>query len=321
MKRITEVTKRDICDLINTGIFEPFSDTPKRMLWFGRLDDVKFLERLYNLKSMPSYDSRFTDAGGDIWQHTINNNDYDYDWIFYDERFDLMSGDDENYLRFLCEMFHPAVIKGNMKDAFDSIELKYMEAINVLLVEDGYELIPKEHLSGRPVFTWHDISDVNPVIKLQVESLEKKFNSDYMRAQIIQMNESVTKNPSDAIGKAKELVESCCKTILENKGVTIDKNWEVPRLMKETCSALKLTPDDIPDTAKASETIRGLLQKLAAIAHNMAELRNPYGTGHGKSANYKGLSPRHARLAVGAATTSVHFLWETYEEQEEKIGG
>ena len=47
----------------------------------------------------------------------------------------------------------------------------------------------------------------------------------------------------------------------------------------------------------------------------MAELRNSYGSGHGKDAKFKGLSPRHARLAVGAGVTAVHFLWETFEEK------
>jgi hypothetical protein len=35
----------------------------------------------------------------------------------------------------------------------------------------------------------------------------------------------------------------------------------------------------------------------------IAELRNHYGTGHGKAAGAKGLSSRHAKLAVGAAAS------------------
>lgn len=82
---------------------------------------------------------------------------------------------------------------------------------------------------------------------------------------------------------------------------------------------LKLTPENIPDTAKASDIIKQILGNLSAISAGMAELRNSYGTGHGKSSTYKGLSPRHARLAVGASTTAVYFLWETHEEQKLQI--
>jgi hypothetical protein len=81
---------------------------------------------------------------------------------------------------------------------------------------------------------------------------------------------------------------------------------------------LKLTPDDIDDSIRASEIIKKILGNLGAICGGMAELRNDYGSGHGKEADYKGLSPRHARLAVGASATTVYFLWETFLEQTER---
>ena len=40
---------------------------------------------------MKSLDSRFDNAAGDIWQHRINNpNDWPDNWIYYDERFNLL---------------------------------------------------------------------------------------------------------------------------------------------------------------------------------------------------------------------------------------
>ena len=57
--------------------------------------------------------------------------------------------------------------------------------------------------------------------------------------------------------------------------------------------------------AKAAETIKRLLSNLATITQGIAELRNKYGTGHGKVAKTKGLSPRHAKLAVGAASSGI----------------
>ena len=49
-----------------------------------------------------------------------------------------------------------------------------------------------------------------------------------------------SENPTDAIGKAKELIESCCKTILDNKGVAWDKNWNMGKLTGETLNLLNL---------------------------------------------------------------------------------
>jgi hypothetical protein len=87
---------------------------------------------------------------------------------------------------------------------------------------------------------------------------------------------------------------------------------ELAQLVKLTTKQLKLTPQDIPDRAKAGETIKRLLSNLASITQGITELRNQYGTGHGKDAKSKGLEPRHAKLAVGAASTLVVFLMETH---------
>jgi hypothetical protein len=89
----------------------------------------------------------------------------------------------------------------------------------------------------------------------------------------------------------------------------------IPELVKLTAKELDLTPADIPEQAKASETIKRLLSNLASITQGVAELRNHYGTGHGKAAGAKGLQPRHAKLAVGAASTLAVFLAETHNER------
>ena len=47
-------------------------------------------------------------------------------------------------------------------------------------------------------------------------------------------------------------------------------------------------------------------------AARMAELRNKFGTGHGKHPRSQALQPRHARLAVGASATLVTFLYDTH---------
>ena len=67
---------------------------------YGRLEEIDFLSRIWDLDYMPSFDSRFKNATGDIIQHTINNNDWDDNWIFSDSRFNLIRGDDEIFLRF-----------------------------------------------------------------------------------------------------------------------------------------------------------------------------------------------------------------------------
>lgn len=83
MKRITEITKRDILDLFRNGLeINEFFDTKTVIYhYFGRIEEIAFLKRMYDLGNMPSTDSRYENAEQDIWQHTVNNDDYPYCWV------------------------------------------------------------------------------------------------------------------------------------------------------------------------------------------------------------------------------------------------
>lgn len=111
MKRISEITRRDVFNLFLYGI-DKNTDFGTELLHYnysGKLSELDFLKRIYNLEQLPSYDGRYLNAEGDIWQHTVNNDDYQKGWAFDDERFKLSNGDDEIFLKFLCAVFHPAV--------------------------------------------------------------------------------------------------------------------------------------------------------------------------------------------------------------------
>ena len=148
----------------------------------------------------------------------------------------------------------------------------------------------------------------------QADKLKEEFSNDYIDGEIELMRQLVDDNPTEAIGKAKELIEICCKTILDKKKVEYKLSDSPTHLVKATEKVLRITPEDIPDTIPEVNAIKGILSSLSSIASNMAQLRNAYGSGHGKSASYKGLNPRHAHLAVGASITLVKFLWDSYTE-------
>jgi hypothetical protein len=138
------------------------------------------------------------------------------------------------------------------------------------------------------------------------------FSTEYIDWQAQVMLSMQSTNPTEAIGKAKEIVESCCKGIFELHSLQVDKNWDLPKLTKETMKLLSVHADQMPNTPDAQNIIKPILGSLLSIANNIAELRNKYGSGHGKSPNYKGLEERHARLAVGSALTLVNFLWDSH---------
>ena len=82
MNKITEITKRDIFELFINGynetIFSLTEKYPIKYYYYGRLDEIEFLCKLYPLNEMPSNDNRFENARDDIFQHTVNNDDWDF---------------------------------------------------------------------------------------------------------------------------------------------------------------------------------------------------------------------------------------------------
>ncbi len=144
----------------------------------------------------------------------------------------------------------------------------------------------------------------------QVAYIKTKFSSAYMQDQIDLLMEMRTRNPTEAIGKAKELVESCCKTILEESCLPVDPNWDVAKLSKETAKCLRV---DVDSAKTDDKIVKQILGSLQGIASGLAEFRNAFGSGHGKSDSFVPLPARHAKLAVGCAVTLVEYYWETFE--------
>lgn len=142
----------------------------------------------------------------------------------------------------------------------------------------------------------------------------KALDANHLAEQIRRLEASIATDPSLAIGTAKELIETCCKTILAERGVTISGTADVSTLTKETLKALKLVPEGIPEAVRGADVIKRLLSNLGTIGNGLAELRGLYGTGHGKHGSASGLGARHAKLAVGAAATLAIFLFETHTE-------
>ena len=139
-----------------------------------------------------------------------------------------------------------------------------------------------------------------------VEDVKEKFSSEYLKNQIDLMMKMCDKSPTDAIGKSKELIESCCKSILNRLGEFEGNTLKTSQLVKRTMNAL-----NIPDKEE-EDTTGKIIGSLNGLSSGVNELRNQYGTGHGKSEKFKSLSRRHANLSVGASAVLVQYLWDTY---------
>ena len=282
-KQITTVTRQHIADEMQID-----------KLWYqGRQSEPDFLGRIFDLQSLPSRDIRYSNAYDDIYQHMVNNNDWDENWIYSDPRINMLYCDDNLYLKFLADTLHPLV-----RTNPDEVS-RLLEIYNKHLSADGFEVAQTDEISGKPIFTGRQKIIGQGHLTAKKVEIKKYLNTSYVNSKITTMNDAVYKDTDIAIGTAKELLETTCKSILKQRGQTINSDWTLPQLLKETTSILDFKPKEADDPEKAEKSIRQMLGGITSIVHGAAELRNGYGTGHGKDANFKGLETKYAKLFVG----------------------
>ena len=114
-----------------------------------------------------------------------------------------------------------------------------------------------------------------------------------------------------AITAARTLLESVCKTILDDLGVHYASKDDLPALYRKTAEALTLAPSEYGD-----EAIRRILGGITTAVEGVGSLRNRHGDAHGQGRAVYRLSERHSTLVVNLAGALALFLVQTFEERQ-----
>jgi hypothetical protein len=129
------------------------------------------------------------------------------------------------------------------------------------------------------------------------------------------IEQGVESDPAQAIGSAKELIETVAKLVLEHFGEDPEQYDSIQQLVKRAVQCLNPGLENVPKASKGAEAIRQVVAGLAQIVGGVAALRNLYGTGHGRPVSVR-LEPRHAQLVVGSCSTLVIYLLETLDARK-----
>lgn len=119
---------------------------------------ISFLGEIIDLENEESTDSRFKDAAGDVWQHMVNNRDWELDYVFT-QRFDFV-GEDENFIKLIETVVSPRYRTNN-----DDI-IKYVLLINSYLQKEELQLYADEY----------DEDTSLPVYKLRKLQKDRSFS-------------------------------------------------------------------------------------------------------------------------------------------------
>jgi Abortive infection C-terminus len=152
--------------------------------------------------------------------------------------------------------------------------------------------------------------DKAPELVVSLEHVEKVAGIHdvlELNRHAARIRHAIADDPSQAIGSAKELLETVLKTVIGDHGQ--QSRDDIPELLKKARAKL----DFDPKSAGGADTLRRTLSSLGQVVQGVAELRSLYGTGHGRSKSPE-LEVAHARLVVNAAVTMATFLLEIWQE-------
>lgn len=121
---------------------------------------------------------------------------------------------------------------------------------------------------------------------------------------------------------SKSLIDTTCKTILTDKGIEINRNWDTPQLFKAATDQLNFMPPEHPNPRVFRSGMSSILQGLANSIQGFCELRNNDGIiAHGQDGYRQTLFFTYQiQFVARAADAIVHFLFSAHRRNPSHSG-
>lgn len=292
---LTEVTRVAVFDELRIG----------SVRWSGRLSEVDFLNRMFDLDTLPSSDGRYSTMAEDVRKHRELNDDWEPDWVFSDTRLALLRGPDATFLEFLCHMVHPTVRPDTAEAA------RLVASLNVHLAPDGWELASTKSISGRP--TYQSRPRGRDLVALPDRQLpDDVLSLEYVRDLATQCEERhASGNYEGAVTLSRTLLEAILteldRRLSDSPG---DDKGELPKQYKRVAKLLRMD-DERPEL---DDRFKDVVRGLVTMVNGFSSLSSKIGDRH---ARVRKPRAHHSRLMVNAARTAATFLVESYVVQVE----
>lgn len=131
-----------------------------------------------------------------------------------------------------------------------------------------------------------------------------------MEAEFERIAANLQADPPAAVTAACSLLEALFKGYIEERHLEMPSDQSIKPLWNVVRNDLRLDPSRV-----ANDDLRKILSGMASIVDGTGSLRTHKGSAHGQGRKAYKLRPRHARLAVHAASTLALFVLETWDEQ------
>lgn len=136
----------------------------------------------------------------------------------------------------------------------------------------------------------------------------------HIHALIEAIEVAIDQSPSFVFDFSKSLIDTVCKTILNDRCVQIADNPDSPQLFRVTLNALKLHSDDLDETERTHSSLKKTINGLQTAINGICELRNSHGLiGHGQDGYASSLDKIQAQFVASATDAIVHILYRSHK--------
>lgn len=132
--------------------------------------------------------------------------------------------------------------------------------------------------------------------------------SDYVRDAWEKALSRRASDPEGAITAARTLLETVCKHVLDESGVTYEDSADLPKLYRSVAELLNLAPSQ-----HSEDIFRRILGGCQTVVEGLGALRNRLSDAHGRGRAGMRPDARHAELAVNLAGSMASFIVATWE--------
>lgn len=151
-----------------------------------------------------------------------------------------------------------------------------------------------------------------PSRSLEERIRDRDFSS--INAEFDRALRNVEASPREAVSAACNLLESLCKTYIEDEKLTAPSKLDLQGVWAAVRKDLGFDP-----SAVADRDLQEILSGLIATVNGIGALRTHASSAHGPGRTSYKLEPRHARLAIHSAHTIALFVLESWDRRKQSV--
>lgn len=137
----------------------------------------------------------------------------------------------------------------------------------------------------------------------------------HVEQQVRSIELAIAQNPALAFDLARTLIESVCRTVLDERSITYSTDDDLPRLFRMATNVLPLLPRIASGESQTRASLRKTIGGLSTAVQGICELRNQCGfASHGSGSPRPVMEAVQALLAAQSADTIVSFIYRVHRQ-------